>query len=261
MFQYLLLGYKRSEPEGYRVTLKPQPSADLTAALLPHPQERHRVPASCKQHIPTSNCCSENTPPGRNADVAEDQGAGRRPQHSQRAAGEEDCRCRPPPALSPPAQIRAGIPRAGRAPASASLRAERPRQPNRAGPGPPWLRLRPQSNPAPPAPGIQVQPTGASGPRPAESTCAEPKPSTAPTCPRVHPSTCRVSREWSPGSVQRELRPQGQPDRCQTQTFCPEVRPQPPPAAKAMIGSTGSFFRKFKSKSTGRNRGLPEEPE
>lgn len=141
------------------------------------------------------------------------------------------------------------------------LRAERPRQPNRAGPGPPWLRLRPQSNPAPPAPGIQVQPTGASGPRPAESTCEEPKPSTAPTCPRVHPSTCRVSREWSPGSVQRELRPQGQPDRCQTQTFCPEVRPQPPPAAKAMIGSTGSFFRKFKSKSTGRNRGLPEEPE
>ncbi|XP_022425109.1 serine/threonine-protein kinase MARK2-like [Delphinapterus leucas] len=87
MFQYLLLGYKRSEPEGYRVTLKPQPSADLSAALLPRPQERHRVPASRKQHIPTSNCCSENTPPGRNADVEEDQGAGRRPQHSTSGRG------------------------------------------------------------------------------------------------------------------------------------------------------------------------------
>ena len=141
------------------------------------------------------------------------------------------------------------------------LRAERPRQPNREGPGPPWLVLLPQCNPAPPAPGIQVQPTPASGPAPRRVLVRSPSPAQPPACARVHPSTCRVSREWSPGSVQRELRPQGQPDRCQTQTFCPEVRPQPPPAAKATIGSTGSFFRKFKSKSTGRNRGLPEQPE
>lgn len=33
-----LLGYKSFELEGCPVTLKPQPSADLTTALLPHPQ-------------------------------------------------------------------------------------------------------------------------------------------------------------------------------------------------------------------------------
>lgn len=97
------------------ITLKPQPSADLTnnSTSSPAHKVQHRVSANCKQHgfhsLPFNSTfdCDSKTTPRSHADTEEDQGTG----HSQHA-------CQPPAlalarlptTTAPAAQIREGFP-------------------------------------------------------------------------------------------------------------------------------------------------------